>query len=94
MDELVGVSQKWYSIGLKLKVPPGTLDNIEYKELDAPTSLRKMLACWLKGTDSPPTWDTLANALESRAIGEAQLGQQLRLKYCAGKYSQCELGHG
>ena len=89
MEELLDVSHKWYNIGLKLKVSLGELDKIELecRGVDTHTSLRKMLACWLKQIDPPPTWKALADALESRMIGESKLGQQLRSKYCtAGKW--------
>ena len=82
LEELLDVSHKWYNIGLKLKVSLGKLDNIEYKELDSHTSMRKMLACWLKQIDPLPTWEALADALESRMIGEPKLAQDLRSKYC------------
>ena len=82
LEELLDVSHKWYNIGLKLKVSLGELDNIEYKELDSHTSLRRMLTCWLKQIDPLPTWEALADALESRMIGESKHGQRLRSKYC------------
>ena len=46
--------------------------------------LLEMLATWLKRTNPPPTWEGLAKALESPAVGEGHLAQQLRDKYCQG----------
>ena len=82
MEELFDVNCKWFNIGLKLRLPLGTLDSIKFQQLDAPTSMHKMLSNWLKQTDPPPTWEALADALESRIIGEPKLAQQLRSKYC------------
>ena len=42
-----------------------------------------MLACWLNTIDPPPTWEALADVLESPIIGNAVLAEQLRSKYCA-----------
>ena len=81
-EKLLDVSHKWYDLGLKLRLPLGALDSIKYQHLDAPTSMREMLTSWLKKVDPPPTWEALANALESRVVGEPQLAQQLRSKYC------------
>jgi len=43
-----------------------------------------MLSTWLKRTNPPPTWEGLAEALESPPVGEGHLAQQLRDKYCRG----------
>ena len=80
LEELCGVSLHWYGVGLRLGLLPGTLDNI--KHLDPHTSMREMLACWLRGTNPLPTWEALADALESHTIREAKLAEQLRSKYC------------
>ena len=82
LEELVSVSRKWYNIGIKLRVPLGTLDNIEYQYSDVLTCLRKMLTEWIKRADPLPTWEELADALESRTVGETTHAQQLRSKYC------------
>ena len=83
LEEVASVSHKWYNVGLQLGLPSGTLETIKYQYSDAPTCMREMLIHWLKGTDPPPTWEALADALESRTVDEAQLAQQLRSKYCA-----------
>ena len=80
LEELVGVCNKWYEVGLRLNMPPGTLDT--FKHLEPRISMREILACWLRGTNPPPTWEALADALESRTVGETALAQQLRSKYC------------
>lgn len=83
-EELFDVSKKWYDIGLQLNLRPGVLDAIESDHYfdSVNTCLRKMLHQWLKTTIPPPTWEVLASALERRTVGELQLAQQLREKYC------------
>ena len=82
-DELFDVNHKWYDIGLRLGVDYGTLESIKHQyPQDMSTSMREMLARWLKRIDPLATWETLATVLQSRIIGEATLAQQLKSKYC------------
>ena len=81
-EELLDVSYKSFNIGLKLQLKVGTLERLRHQYPDTSTCLREMLLEWLKKPDPPPTWEGLACALESRVVGEAQLAEQLRTKYC------------
>ena len=47
--------------------------------------LLEMLTTWVKHTNPPPTWEALAEALESSPVAERTLAQQLRDKYCRGE---------
>ena len=80
--ELYLTSNKWFSLGIQLQVPIETLKCIRMKNLTMTECMPEMLADWLKCTDPYPTWDILAEALESPAVGERRLAQQLRDKYC------------
>ena len=81
-DELLDVSHNWFNLGLKLKLNATTLVCVRDQYPDPSTALREMLLHWLKKVDPPPTWEGLACALESRAVGEPRLAEQLRTKYC------------
>ena len=48
-----------------------------------------MLAYWLRRLDPPPTWEALAEALESCTVGEAALAQQLKSKYSMSIPGMC-----
>ena len=89
MEELVQVSDKWYLLGLRLNVHPGTLDSIrqEYLMTGTVSCLCGVLQAWLKGTKPYPTWKALVNALRSETVGEMQLGEQLKGKYAADRQS-------
>ena len=87
LEELLDVNQKWFEIGLKLNVPPGTLEN--FKTLEPTASMHEMLFCWLRETNPPPTWEALADALKSHTVGEAELAQRLRSKYCVPIPGMC-----
>ena len=80
--ELHPVSDKWFSLGVQLQVPIETLRCIRRENLPMTERLLEMLTVWLKCTTPPPTWNILAEALESPPVGERLLAQQLRDKYC------------
>ena len=80
-EELIGVSNKWYNIGLQLHIQPGVLDSIMAHK-DGHSCLCEMLKCWLKGVDPQPTWKMLVKALDSRSVSEADLAKQLKKIYC------------
>lgn len=80
-EELIDVSSKWYSIGLRLNLQPGVLDRIK-EHKDANSCLCEMLKLWLKGVHPTPTWKLLIKALKSRSVSEADLAKRLKRKYC------------
>jgi len=82
--ELYPVSDKWYSLGVQLQVPIETLKCIRRETPTTSECLLEMLATWLKHTNPPPTWEGLAEALESPPVGERTLALQVRDKYCLG----------
>lgn len=82
-NELLDVSHKWFRLGLELQLRVGTLECVKKDQYqDSSAALLDMLLHWLKKVDPPPTWERLACALESRAVGEPQRAEQLRTKFC------------
>ena len=81
---LIDVCTKWYHIGVELRLSEGTLSAIRTQFSDLTDCLTEMCTKWLKRIDPPPTWDALANAVESPSVGEEYLAQQLRKTYCQG----------
>ena len=65
----------WYNIGLKLGIDPGTLDVIEGNNKDIDKQFRAMLMTWLKMVDPRPTWEALADALQSPTVGYEHLAE-------------------
>ena len=80
--ELHPVSDKWFSLGVKLQVPIEALKCIKTEHCQTSRRLLEMLTVWLKCTNPPPTWTILTEALKSPPVGERLLAQQLRDKYC------------
>ena len=85
-DLLIGVSPKWYEIGLQIGVPVEELEKIRYPGNKPPNiGLREMLLCWLKQVDikrelghESPSWSALLRALRWDSVGENVLAESLK----------------
>ena len=84
-EELIGVSHKWYDIGLQLNLPVGTLEKIKEQYSDPQSRLREVLKTWLVTINPYPTWRTLVMVLKRQAVGEHSLADELKDKHCKGK---------
>ena len=80
--ELHQVSHMWYSLGVQLEIPIGTLKRIKLENNQITECLLEMLTVWLQCANPPPTWNALIEVLESSPMDERLLAQQLRDKYC------------
>ena len=86
LQEVWDASNKWFNIGLQLKLTPDALKNIKQQYSDQHDALREMLSLWLDGMGSLPTWATLAGALESRIVGVNLLAAELRTKHSSSPH--------
>ena len=91
LQETYEARNKWYDIGLGLKVSVATLDGIKSQSDDPKDCLRETLKPWLKGTDPKPTWRALVEALKSCIVEEHQLAKRLEAKYCCDSKIQGEV---
>ena len=66
---------KWYNIGLELDIDPETLNTIKGNNDNIDDRFRAMLTAWLKMVDPKPTWEALAEALQSPTIGYEHLAE-------------------
>ena len=86
---LYSVRANWKNIGIELEIAIGTLKAIEKRcNCDPDECLPEMLDIWLKQVDQHPSWESLAEALESRPVGEGHLAEQIRKKYCKPSETQ------
>ena len=83
LEGLVDVSEKWFYIGLCLKLKPGILNGIKANQSNILDRMCEMLQEWLKNSTSPPTWKALVAALRSKKVGENQLANELEQKHCS-----------
>ena len=80
---LYTVRANWKNIGIELEVDMGTLNAIEERcRSDPDKCLPEMLDHWLKQVNPPPSWEALAEALESAPVGGGHLAEQIRWKCC------------
>ena len=81
-NEIHDARNKWYDIGIELKVDVSTLKSIESKYSDAKDCLREVITGWLKAVSPKPTWRSLVDALRQPAVDESKLAAVLEGKYC------------
>ena len=79
--QLVSVCEKWYSLGVQLKVSTEMLDRIRAQIPDSRGCLPEMLKAWLSISDNP-SWKALTDALNSAIVGDYGLAEYLESKYC------------
>ena len=84
-QELNGVKQKWYEIGVDLGLPY-TVQNIRSKYSDPDVCLKMMLEKQLEVFPTT-TWRNIVDALRNPDIGEYQLADQLEAKYCPSEFT-------
>ena len=82
-NALFKVRDKWYHLGVQLKVPISDLKAIRTQYLNNPDDcLLEMLSCWLSITTPSPTWQTVVDALCCPAIGRQQVADNIKRRYC------------
>ena len=76
LEEVIDAKAKWKFIGLKLGVPKGELDAIEYSNSSIGQKLMETLDKWLQSGRST-TWKTLAEAMGAATVGREDLKQKI-----------------
>ena len=84
IQELTGVKQKWYEIGVGVGLNV-TVDKIRSKYSDPDVCLRKF-SIRLQKDYTTITWRNIVDALRSPGVGESQLADQLEAKYCPSEF--------
>ena len=80
LEELTGVCERWYPLGLQLKVRPEMLDRIREQFHDPTHQLLEMLKTWLSTSDNT-SWKTLTDTLKSRSVGCSATITIMKSKY-------------
>ena len=82
LNATLSAHPKWNNIGIELRVPLHALKGIAQDNKDVNDRFREMLIAWLNLVNPKPTWEALVDALRQPAVGEEQLAQGVRQKYC------------
>ncbi len=80
-DKLDDVKVKWQNIGLHLDLPNKVLQDIDADHVQYANNqkrLRAMILAWLSRRLTPPTWQSLIDALEHYVIGENATAEDIR----------------
>ena len=81
LEELVNVCERWYPLGLQLKVRPEMLERIREQFPDSKDQLQEMLKTWLATSDNT-SWKALIDAVKSRSVYASGMADYLESKYC------------
>ena len=74
------VANEWEDIGIQLDIEEGQLKQIKSDNAgDSKACLREMLRVWLRRVAPPPSWQAMANALDT--LGHQDIATHLRTKY-------------
>ena len=84
-QELTGMKQKWYEIGVDLGLE-NQVHDIHRQYSDPDVCLRETLRAELQHS-TPTTWRNIVDALRSPGVGEFQLADQLEAKYCPSEFT-------
>ena len=82
---LIGISDKWYDIGLSLQVRRNVLDDLKQSEGNDPTKLNKVIYIWKDTQPSLVTWETVINAIESPIVNDKETANLIRQYLNTGK---------
>ena len=77
-EALFDARDKWYDIGMFLKLQIETLNGIENNEVQLDRQFRKMLLLWLQSGKNR-TWYALADALRSKFVGRSDIAGKLHM---------------
>ena len=82
---LIGISNKWYDIGLSLQVRRSILDDLKQSEGDDRTKLNKVINIWKETQPSPDTWETIITAIEDPIVNDKVTADLIRQYLSTGK---------
>ena len=78
---LCEVCEKWFDIGIQLKLTPSSLNKIEANYRTVEECCRKMLLTWLSQVEPVPTWAALVEALTSPTVKCNNVARKIELEH-------------
>ena len=84
---ICNVSTKWRQLGVELRLPLTALDAINADYAKVADKCHQVFLMWSRRQTLPYTWGTVIQVLQSPAVGEQALAEQLRNYLCtASRY--------
>ena len=75
---LIGISDKWYDIGLSLQVHRNSLDDLKQSEGNSGTKLLKVINILKVTQPSSVTWETVITNMESSIVNDKETADLIR----------------
>ena len=89
LNLLADIDDKWYEIGLSLKVGDNVLNRLESEKKKNIIKLDLVLQSWITTKSSPVTWDTVITAMKGRVVNSLQKAEEIIKYLTKGKYLFC-----
>ena len=77
LDILADIDDKWYEIGLSLKVGDNVLNGLESEKRKNIIKLDLVLQSWITTKSSPVTWDKVITAMKGRVVNNLQKADEI-----------------
>ena len=79
LNQFMDISDKWYDIGVILKVPHSVLDDIKHSWDDSnEKNLSKVVDNWITTPSFPVTWEAVITVIESPTINNNKKADKIR----------------
>ena len=88
LDLLADINDKWYEIGLSLKVANNVLNGLTTQNMTNILKLDKVLQTWIESESSLVTWYTMITAIEGRLVNNVQKAKEIREYLIKGKLNK------
>ena len=80
LNLLADIDDKWYEIGLSLKVGDNVLNGLESEKRKNIIKLDLVLQSWMTAKSSPVTWDTVITVMKKPLVNNIQKAEDI-IKY-------------
>ena len=77
LNLLADVKDKWYEIGLSLKISDYVLNWLTSEKIDNIIKPDRVLQSWIATKSSPVTWDTVITAIEGCLVNNVQKAKEI-----------------
>ena len=77
LELLADIDDKWYEIGLSLKVGDNILNSLTSETRKNIIKLNQILQSWITTKSSPVTWDTVITAMKGPFVNNVQKAEEI-----------------
>ena len=77
LELLADIDDKWYEIGLSLKVGDNILNSLTSETRKNVIKLNQILQSWITTKSSPVTWDTVITAMKGPFVNNVQKAEEI-----------------